>query len=105
MTNVTALGARGHHSSEHWVEGFSGHHHTGAPAGGLCGVPSALAPCPRQLTHLHGLRDSFYVLFGFLDPVLQIVQYLPHLLDVLHHICDVKVRNLTPGTQQDTYFS
>lgn len=62
----------------------------------------APVPCPQQLTHLHGLGDSFYVLLGLLDPVLQIVQYLPHLLDVLNHICDAKGSYLIPGTQQNT---
>lgn len=60
-------------------------------------------PCPGQPSHLHGLGDPFYVLLGFLDPVLQRVQHLPHLLDVLNHICGAKGSNLTRGTQQHTH--
>lgn len=53
-------------------------------------------PCLWQLAHLHGLGDPFYVLLGFLHPVLQIMQYLPHLLNVLKHICNTSPSNLTP---------
>ena len=75
-------------------------HHTGAPVRGLY---VAQAPCPPQLAYLHGLGDPVYVLLGFLDPGLQIVQYLPHLLDVLNHICDAKLSNLTLGTLSELY--
>lgn len=76
-----------------------------SPSSFLVSALAQPAPCPPQLAHLHGLPDSFYILLGSLDPVLQIVQYLPHLLDVLDHICHAEISNLTPGTQRDTHFS
>lgn len=78
---------------------FLATHHIAAPPRGLHVTP---VPRPWQLAHLHGLSDSFYVLLGFLHPILQIIQYLPHLLDVLKHTCNTKHKQSDPGKDPET---
>lgn len=58
-------------------------------------------PCSWQLAHLHGLGDPFHILLGLLDPVLQVVQNLPHLLDVLEHVCNAEHRQSDPREDRE----